>query len=514
VTVAARDVLEVRGVTKSFPGVRALQNVDLRLQSGRLLALLGENGAGKSTLISVLSGVIRPDAGQLLIDGAPVSLASPRDTRAHGIATIYQELSLCQNLTVAENIFLGNEPRTALGLLDRDRMNREAAVLLRRMALAVAPETPIGDLRVGQQQVVEIARALSMNARVIIMDEPTSALSQHEVDALLETVRSLKRDGVAIVYITHKLDELESIADDVVVMRDGAVVAAGPWGDYSQAQLVSLMVGRETSGDVRRREPCAAGAEVLRVNYACLFAAKRANRAVFKDISLRVCRGEVLGIFGLMGAGRTELLETIFGAHADRASLHLAIEGHSRSFRSPADAIAAGLALAPEDRKTAGLFLGMTSIDNVNSASLRSLSVGGVLGARRMRAVGSRLIEGVGFRGVAESPSGNLSGGNQQKVVLAKWLATNPKLLLLDEPTRGIDVNARREIYTLIERHVADGLAVIMASSDIPEILALCDRILVLREGEKSAEFTRDEATPESLLSAALPRDLPDQRRA
>jgi ribose transport system ATP-binding protein len=505
---AATPALEVRSVSKSFPGVRALREVSLSLGRGRLLALLGENGAGKSTLISVLSGVIRPDAGELLIDGASVSLSSPRDTHRHGIATIYQELSLCQNLTVAENIFLGNELRTAFGLLDRQRMNREAAVLLQRMALKVAPETPLSDLRVGQQQVVEIARALSRSARVIIMDEPTSALSRHEVESLLDIVKALKRDGVGIIYITHKLEELEHIADDVVIMRDGAIVGSGAASSFTHSQIVSLMVGRETSADSRRRKPCQSGKEILRLNCASLEAAERSRRMVFSNVSLRVACGEVLGIFGLMGAGRTELLETIFGAHAARAKLHLQVHGETKVFRTPSDAIAAGIALAPEDRKSAGLFLAMTSIENVNSATLRALSVGGVLGTRRMKAVGYGLIGQVGFRGVADAPSGNLSGGNQQKVVLAKWLATRPKVLLLDEPTRGIDVNARHEIYTLIERHVSAGLAVIMASSDIPEVLALSDRILVMREGVVSAEYSREEATPELLLAAALPREL------
>ena len=330
-----KPVLQACGIGKSFPGVRALHDVTLRLRAGRLLALLGENGAGKSTLMNVLSGVVVPDRGQILLNEKPVRFASPRDARAHGIATIFQELSLCANLSVAENIFLGNEPRTRLGFIDRPRMHRETRSLLERMSLQVAPDSPLCALRVGQQQVVEIARALSFDARVIIMDEPTSALAHAEIEALLALVADLKRAGVAIVYITHKMEELAHIVDDIAIMRDGQMVAQGEAGAFTSDQILRYMVGREPTATHEQRSRCAADSVVLEVRGACLPHPTRSGDYLVKDVDLQVARSEVLGIFGLIGAGRTELLETLFGAHAHRARLTLAAGGPEHGFASP-----------------------------------------------------------------------------------------------------------------------------------------------------------------------------------
>jgi ABC-type sugar transport system ATPase subunit len=501
-----RPILQACGIGKRYPGVRALHDVTLRLRAGRLLALLGENGAGKSTLMNVLSGVVVPDSGQLLLDGRPVCFASPRDARAQGIATIFQELSLCPNLSVAENIFLGNEPRTRIGFIDHARMRRDARDLLARMSLDVAPEAPLGSLRVGQQQVVEIARALSVDARVLIMDEPTSALSHAEIEALLTRVADLKRAGVAIVYITHKMEELAHIVDDIAIMRDGNLVAHGEVGAFTSEQVLRHMVGREPTAAHEERARGAAGSLVLKVQGASLPHPTRRGDYLVKDVDLQVSRGEVLGIFGLIGAGRTELLETIFGAHARHACLTLEVNGSAQRFSSPADAIAAGLALAPEDRKLDGLALDMSARQNASLACLRAARRWGLLSPQREAACVSHALDRMGVRGSMQGPVRNLSGGNQQKIILAKWLATRPKLLLLDEPTRGIDINARREIYALIDSHVRDGLAVLLASSDINEILTLSDRILVMCEGRAIAEFDRAAASPEALIAAALPR--------
>jgi ribose transport system ATP-binding protein len=500
-------VLEARAISKSFPGVRALDNVNLRLRPGRLLALVGENGAGKSTLMNICAGVFTPDSGQLLVDNREVNFHSPRDASAHGITAIFQELSLLPNLSVSENIFLGREPRTRIGLIDYKKMSRDAEVLLARMNLHVAPQTPAGQLRVGQQQVIEIARALSIRARVLIMDEPTSALSHQEIKALMALIVELKRAGVAIVYITHKFEELADVGDDVAIMRDGRVVAQSELAAISHAQIVRQMVGREPTEVYGRRRQREVGQQMLRVEHVSLPHASRRGDFVVRDVALTVARGEVLGIFGLMGAGRTELLETIFGAHADRAVGDIFIEGQAMRLSSPAEAIESGLALAPEDRKQDGLVLSMSSRENASLACLRDSARWGLLSPRREMALVRPLLERMRLRAASmEHPVSTLSGGNQQKVILAKWLGTTPKVLLLDEPTRGIDINAKNEIYALIDELAHAGLAVIMVSSELPEVLALSDRIIVMCEGRKIAEFTADAVNSELLMHAALPR--------
>ncbi len=498
-------VLTASGIVKEFPGVRALDGVHLRARRGRLLALLGENGAGKSTLMNVLAGVLQPDAGSIALDGREVRFSSPRDAQRQGIGMIFQELNLVPHLSVAENIFLGREPLGRSGLIDYPRLHADTRALLRRVDLDVSPETPVSRLRVAQQQVVEIAKALSADVRVLILDEPTSSLSSHEVDVLFTLIGELKRRGVALIYITHKMEELGRIGDDVMVMRDGRHVGEGRLQDFKRDDLIRLMAGREPR-ELFQRSPGTAGPEVFRADKLSLRAQGPGRPLLLDNVSIDVRRGEVVGVFGLVGAGRTELLEVIFGLHAGRLEGTTFVDGKPVRFASPADAIAAGVVLAPEDRKHDGLVLEMSVGANASLASLpHTLRFGLVDLARETAHVKPYLDR---FR--VKTPSldqriRNLSGGNQQKVILAKWLATRPKVVLLDEPTRGIDINAKREIYAFIDELAQAGLGVIVVSSEIPEILALADRIVVLCEGRRTAELSRAEATPEHLLQAALP---------
>lgn len=501
-------VLEARSISKSFPGVKALDDVDLVLRRGRLTALLGENGAGKSTLMNIIAGVFPADSGEVLLHGRSVQFANPREAREAGIAMIFQELNLVAHLTVAENIFLGREPLNRFGFIDTRGMNRDASELLRQLDLDVPPTTRLGSLRVGQQQVVEIAKALSTRARVLIMDEPTSAITQHEIEVLFGIIDKLKHQGVAIAYITHKLEELTRIGDDAAVMRDGQLVGRGALADLDRDEIVKMMVGREVRSG-RKRSPADRGEEVLRVENLSLTHPDRPGNLLLKGIDLTVRRGEVLGIFGLMGAGRTELLETVFGLHPERSTAAISVAGQPVTIKSPSDAIAHGLALAPEDRKHAGLVLGMSVLENVSLASLQRYDRFGWIDHRSEQRMANRVVDQ--FR--VKTPSvhqkaRNLSGGNQQKVILGKWLATEPAVLLLDEPTRGIDVNAKEEIYDLIQHLSTSGLAVVVVSSEMPEIMALADRIVVLCEGRKTAELERADADEESLMRAALPQTL------
>jgi ABC-type sugar transport system ATPase subunit len=504
---ASDVILEAQGVSKSFPGVKALDRVSLTVRRGRLHALLGENGAGKSTLMNILAGVFPPDSGGIWLEGRPVSFRNPREAREAGIAMIFQELNLIPHLSVAQNIFLSREPLTRAGLIDDARMNREAEEWLRRLKLEVNPRTPVAHLRVGEQQVVEIAKALSMQARVIIMDEPTSAITEQEITVLFDLIRQLKHDGVAIIYITHKLDELPLIADEFTVMRDGCYIGSHPAQSAKRDDIVRMMVGRDLS-ELYARTPAKRQDEVLRVENLHLKHPKRPGDFAVRDVSFHLCRGEVLGIFGLMGAGRTELLETLFGQHPQSASGKIFVDGEPVWFRSARDAIDAGVVLAPEDRKREGLVLSLSVAANTSLACLRQTERFGLLDSAREESLARGYVE----RLQTKTPSvrqlaRNLSGGNQQKVVLAKWLATKPKVLLLDEPTRGIDINAKTEIYALMDELVRSGLGVVLVSSELPEILATADRVLVMSEGRKTAEFTRAEASEENIMKAALPQN-------
>jgi ABC-type sugar transport system ATPase subunit len=501
-------LLQATGICKSFPGVKALDGVNITVRSGRLNALLGENGAGKSTLMNILAGVFPPDKGTVMLEGKLVSFENTRQAQAAGISIIFQELNLVQELSIAENIFIGREPLTRLGLVDYKRMNRDAAALLKELELDVDPRTLVSKLRVGAQQVVEIAKAISYNSRVIIMDEPTSAITEHEIEVLFRLIKRLKQNGVGLIYISHKLDELPQIADDITVFRDGTFVGAREFKDVTRDEMIRMMVGRELS-DLFPKTPSKPGEAVLRVRNISLQHAERAGDFAVKNVSFEVRRGEVLGIFGLMGAGRTELLQTVFGLHPHTSTGEIEVSGKPVKIRSPRDAIAAGLALAPEDRKADGVVLGLSIAHNLTLSCLPRIERMGLLQPQMER----KLVDNYVGRLRVKTPSIqqaviNLSGGNQQKVVLAKWLATDPKVLLLDEPTRGIDINAKKEIYTLIDELAQSGLAVVMVSSELPEILGIADRILVLCEGRLTAEYSRKEATEENVVKAALPRKI------
>jgi ribose transport system ATP-binding protein len=498
-------LLQTHGITKSFPGVRALADVQITVRRGRLNALLGQNGAGKSTLMNILSGVFPPDAGEILLHGRPVAFRHPHEAQQAGVSTIYQELNLVPDLSVAENIFLSREPVNRLGLVDYGKMHTQARLLLTKLGVDFDPRTRVSRLRVGEQQVVEIAKAISFDARVLIMDEPTSALSEQEVESLFAVIRQLKQRGVGIIYITHKLDELNQIADDVTVFRDGQFIAERRFRDVTHDDMVRIMVGRDISE--LTRSPSVTETDALQVRGVSLPHPERAGDYAVRDVSFAVLRGEILGLFGVMGAGRTELLQTIFGLHPQSSSGQIFVDGQSVTIRSSADAIRAGIGFATEDRKGEGLVLSMSVAENVSLPCLDQVSRLGVLRSGKERKLVSAFIERLKVKTSSLNQRvRNLSGGNQQKVVISKWLAAGPKVLLLDEPTRGIDVNAKREMYALIDELARGGLGIVVASSELPEILALADRILVLADGRVTAEFARGDATEEKLLHAALPK--------
>ncbi|MHC4406031.1 MAG: sugar ABC transporter ATP-binding protein [Planctomycetota bacterium] len=498
-------ILEARGISKSFPGVQALREVDFSVYAGQVNALVGENGAGKSTLMNVLAGVCAADAGTVRLAGNEVAFSNAWQARRQGIAVVHQELNLIPHMSIAENIFLGREFQTPLGLINYRRMNREAARLLDQLELDVDPRTPVARLRVGQQQVVEIAKALSTDPRVLIMDEPTSAISDHEVEVLFRLIEHLKTRQVAIIYITHKLDELFRIGDRVTVLRDGRRVASGPVEGLSRDDVVGHMVGRDMSDLYQKSRPTP-GREVLRVENVRLWRGDGSGGYLVDDVSFHVCRGEVLGIFGLMGAGRTELLETIFGLHPRRSSGTLFIDGVEHVIRSPNDAIRAGIGLAPEDRKAEGLVLSMSVVANVSLASLDRVVRHFLLSPAAETALADRFVERLGIKTPStRRPVRHLSGGNQQKVIVAKWMSTEPGVLLLDEPTRGVDVGAKREVYRLIDELTSAGLAVVMVSSELPEVLAVSDRVMVMSEGGATGHFDPADASEEEIIKAALP---------
>ncbi|OYN98747.1 hypothetical protein CGZ95_11735 [Enemella evansiae] len=501
-------LLELRDIRKSFAGVQALDGVSLTVRGGRVLALLGENGAGKSTLINVMSGVFTDYQGSVHIDGAPVALTSPTVAQQHGIATIHQELNLVPDLSIADNIWLGREPAT-LGWVRRRDAQQAAGELLARVGLQLNPRRLIRQCRLAEQQLVEVAKAISLDARVVIMDEPTSALAEAEVERLFGVVRSLTAAGVGIVYVSHRLAELEEIADEVTVLRDGAWVGHRRMADTSRPELIKMMVGRSVRA-VERRDTMVTNTEThprLVVEKLSLRGNLRESRAALHEISLTVRPGEIVGLAGLMGAGRTEILESIFGLFpAADVSGEVYIDGTPLRRRTPRHAIRHGVALVAEDRKAQSLVLGGSVRFNASLAALRRFSTFGWINRRVERTeVAAQLGRLRTKSHDLTTPVRTLSGGNQQKVVLGKWLLTSPKVILLDEPTRGIDVGAKAEIYEIVQDLAGQGVAVLVVSSELPELLGICDRILVIREGGLSAEFTGPEATQESLLSAAMP---------
>jgi rhamnose transport system ATP-binding protein len=490
-----RPAVELRGITKQFAAVQALRGIDLELRGGQVHAVVGENGAGKSTVVKVLAGVHRPDLGEVLVDGEPVVLHSPADARDRGIAVIYQEPTLFPDLDVAENVFMGRHPRGRLGRVDWPRMYREVGELLASLGVRLNPRIPVQGLSVADQQLVEIAKALSLDARVLVMDEPTAALSAREVDDLFAIVRRLRDRGVAVLFVSHRLDEVFELADQVTVLRDGAHVVTAPAGELTTDQVVRHMVGRQLD-TLFPKEAAEIGGPVLEVRGLSRVGA-------FEDISFELHRGEILGCAGLVGAGRTELARALFGI--DRPdSGRVLVGGNEVHIRSPAAAMAHGIAYVPEDRHQQGLVLEFGIADNVVLPILGRVSRLGILRRRRARSLARDYTERLRVRSTGlDQLAGALSGGNQQKVVLAKWLTTNPEILLLDEPTRGIDIGAKAEVHRIISRLAADGLAILLISSELQEVLAASDRVLVFHQGRLAGVFARDEATEERLMFAA-----------
>jgi ribose transport system ATP-binding protein len=489
-------LLSGEGLTKRFPGVTALDRVRLTLRRGEVLGLVGENGAGKSTLMKILAGVQRPDAGQISLDGRPVSIGSVHEGLALGIALIHQELNLAENLDVGANIYLGQEPRR-WGFINRRAIEEGAQRVLAQVGLAVSPRTPVERLSIGHRQLVEIAKALSVNARILIMDEPTSSLTQHEADNLFRVISELRARGVSVIYISHRLAELQGLADRVLILRDGRNAGELAGDEMRPERMVSLMVGRDVSL-FSGRQPRTPGAVML-----------EARGLVVPDnpahaLSFSVRAGEVVGMAGLVGAGRSELLQTLFGIHPARAGTIL-VAGEPVAVRHPLDAIRAGLALVPEDRKEQGLILEMSLRENITLAGLGLQRRAGAFRDRaRERRDADAMIAALRIRPPdPRQVVQNLSGGNQQKAVLAKWLLLRPRVLLLDEPTRGVDVGAKEEIYRLVEQAAAGGAAVLFVSCEMPEVLGLADRILVMHEGRISGELDRARAGEEAVMRLA-----------
>ncbi|MEU7229743.1 sugar ABC transporter ATP-binding protein [Streptomyces chrestomyceticus] len=520
---AGRELLRMEGVTKSFPGVRALDGVDLSLCAGEVHVLLGENGAGKSTLIKMLSGAHRPDAGRILAADAPTGdqgdrgdhggrsgplreahIRTAQDAERLGIATIHQEFNLVPGLTVAENIFLGRQPRTALRLIDKKAMRARAAELLRRVRLDVSPDTPVAELGIARLQMVEIAKALSLRARVLIMDEPTAVLTSEEVGTLFGIVRELRADGVGIIFITHHLEEIGALGDRVTVLRDGRSVAEVPAGT-DEDELIRLMVGRDIAEQYPRQRPDEPGAPLLRVRGLTRHGTD--GTPVFEDVGFEVRAGEVVGLAGLVGAGRTEVARAVFGVDRyDAGSVE--VDGKALAPGDVRAAMRAGLGLVPEDRKGQGLVLDASLQDNLTLARLDRDTRAGLVDRRGQRRAAAEVADRLKVRmsGLGQHAR-TLSGGNQQKVVIGKWLLAGTRLLILDEPTRGIDVGAKVEIYQLVNELTAAGRAVLMISSDLPEVLGMSDRVLVMAQGRLAGELSGDEATQDAVMELAVRSD-------
>lgn len=495
-------MLVTKNITKKFPGVTALENVNLQIDAGKVTAIIGENGAGKSTLMKILSGVYTDYEGEIMFKNSPVHFSGTAAAQQAGIAIIHQELNLIPYLSITENIFLGKELVNAFGMLDKKAMHAKATALLKTLHLDVDPDTLVADLKVGQQQMVEIAKALLLDADLIIMDEPTSAITESEVDILFKVIEQLRNKNKAIVYISHKLNELFKIADHYVVLRDGKTIESGVMQSMTHDELIKKMVGRAIT-PMQKEWANENTTELLRLENICLKQKNKANKLT--DISFSVKSGEIVGIFGLMGAGRTELLETIFGLHPNTCCGNIYINNKKSNITTPADAIQSGMVLLPEDRKKDGLVLGMEVKKNISLPCLHQVESMGLLNDKKETVLAKKHIQQLGIKTPTENQiTKNLSGGNQQKIVLAKWLDLNPKVLLLDEPTRGIDVNAKNEMYKLMQDLVSKGMGIIMVSSELTEILTVSNRILVMAEGRITAEIPAAEATEDNVLKAAI----------
>ena len=486
-------ILEMQQISKSFPGVKALDNIYLKVRKGTIHALMGENGAGKSTMMKILFGIYTPDSGKLIFKGKELKLKGPSDALNNGISMIHQELSPIPHMTVAENIFLGKEPtRSNSGWIDKKKMYAETKKLLDSLDIKINPKSKMKELSIANLQMVEIATAVSYNADLIIMDEPTSAITEKEVDHLFQIIDNLKSKGVSIIYITHKMDEVFKISDDITVLRDGQFVGSLPAKDLNKDKLIEMMVGREIK-QVFYKEEVEFGDVALSVR-------NLTRKGKFQDVSFEVRKGEILGISGLMGSGRTEVIESVFGIYpADSGEIY--VHGNKVTIDSPKDAIKHRLGLLTEDRKRTGCFLPLTVRDNMIAASIDSFTSNGV---KIRKKIDEKCTEQKNKLSIKTPDLDQqimyLSGGNQQKVLLARWLLNDPDILIIDEPTRGIDVGAKAEIHKLMSKLAKDGKAIIMISSEMPEILGMSDRIVVMHEGRKMGELTKEEASQERIM--------------
>lgn len=487
--------IRLSDISKSFPGVKALNRVNLALYPGSVTALVGENGAGKSTLVKILTGIYQPDEGHISCDGTPVRFQTTMDAARAGVTAIHQETVLFDELTVAENIFLGHAPRNRFGLIDWARMNGEARVLLERIGARIDPAMRLRDLGIANRHLVAISRALSVDARVVIMDEPTAALSHKEIGELYELIDKLKAEGKAILFISHKFDEIFRIADRYTVFRDGEMVGGGLLAETTENDLVRLMVGRDV-GQVFPKVAAAIGEPVLTVAGYC-------HPTEFEDIGFELRRGEILGFYGLVGAGRSEVMQSLFGVTKPSKGA-VRIDGQVAVIRTPAEAVQRGIVYVPEDRGRQGAIVGMPIFSNVTLPSLGSTSRRGFLRMAEEFKLAGEYTRRLDLRAAAlDQPVGTLSGGNQQKVVIAKWLATKPKVIILDEPTKGIDIGSKAAVHAFMSELAGQGLSVIMVSSEIPEIMGMSDRVVVMREGRIAGCFEREGLTPEVLVRAA-----------
>lgn len=495
-------ILKMEHITKTFPGVKALDDVTFQVKRGEIHALVGENGAGKSTLMKVLSGIYTANTyeGDIILNGEKQEFHAIKDSEKKGIAIIYQELALCKNMNVAESIFLGSEIKNKYGLIDWDATYWKCAEYLEKVKLTLNPETEIVNLGVGQQQLIEICKAISKDARLLILDEPTAALTDSESANLLEILRELKEQGVSCIYISHKLDEVFEIADTITVLRDGRTVVTKPKDEISKNELIAYMVGRELT-QMYPREEHTAKEIVMEVKDWTTFRPDLPDKKALDQISFQVRRGEILGIAGLMGAGRTELMMSLIGEYGVRTSGEVLIEGKRVEMKSAQDAVRCGVGYVSEDRKRYGLVLLQDVKYNVGMSSFQSLSHYGLINDNEWIQRTNQYVESLNIKTpTIEQQVTNLSGGNQQKVVLAKWLMTQPRILILDEPTRGIDVGAKVEIYHIMNELVKQGVGIIMISSELPEVLGVSDRILVMREGQLVKELNWKEATQEKVM--------------
>jgi ribose transport system ATP-binding protein len=494
--------LEMHDISKTFPGVRALNRVDLRVCRGEVHALAGENGAGKSTLMKIMTGVLKADpGGRIVLDGHTVDIHDPVHARALGISIIYQELSVVENLTVAENLFLAREPIGRSGLIDTRRMNREAREILGTLGIDIAPTTRVSRLSIGQKQMIEIAKAISYDSKIIIMDEPTASLSHHETVALLGIIRGLREKNVGIVYITHRLDEIFEVADQVTILRDGSTIDSLPIARVTREILVRKMVDRELSQLYGTHQSHSTDKVVLAVEGLTL-RDPTAHGAKVRDVTFDLHEGEILGFFGLIGAGRTETMEMIFGIRPYVGQIR--VGGAPVRIGSPGDAIDHGIGFVTEDRKGQGLVLGMTVRENFSLTHLEDYSPAQFVNRTTESARCAEFVRTLGIKTpTIEQRAINLSGGNQQKIVIAKWVARKPRVLIVDEPTRGIDVGAKAEVHALLARLARDGMGIIMISSDLPEVLAVSDRVAVVKDGRITRILDRADASQETIMEAA-----------